>query len=63
MQAMQAPIWPPDDTEESVLGTTLHQGTITNARLGLNEEALALKDAELAELRQQLARDTPRRDP
>ncbi len=31
--------WPPDDTEESVLGTDLHQTTITNLRLGLNEAA------------------------
>ena len=31
--------WPPDDTEESVLGTNLHQGTITNLRLGLNAVA------------------------
>lgn len=31
--------WPPDDTEESVLGTHLHQTTITNVRLGLNELA------------------------
>ena len=31
--------WPPDDTEESVLGTNLHQGTITNLRWGLNEVA------------------------
>jgi len=34
--------WPPDDTEESVLGTNLHQGTITNLRVGLNEVASAL---------------------
>ncbi len=34
--------WPPDDTEESVLGTSLHQGTITNLRVGLNEVASAL---------------------
>ena len=33
--------WPPDDTEESVLGTNLHQGTITNLRLGLNEAAVS----------------------
>jgi len=31
--------WPPDDTEESVLGTNLHQATITNVRWGLNEVA------------------------
>ena len=29
--------WPPNDTEESVLGTDLHQTTITNLRIGLNE--------------------------
>ena len=34
-----AAVWPPDDTEESVLGTNLHQTTITNLRLGLNEVA------------------------
>lgn len=34
-----AALWPPDDTEESVLGTNLHQTTITNLRLGLNEAA------------------------
>lgn len=32
-------VWPPDDTEESVLGTHLHQTTITNVRWGLNEAA------------------------
>jgi hypothetical protein len=31
--------WPPDDTEESVLGTDLHQTTITNLRWGINEVA------------------------
>jgi Putative restriction endonuclease len=31
--------WPPNDTEESILGTDLHQTTITNLRLGLNEAA------------------------
>jgi hypothetical protein len=31
--------WPPDDTEESVLGTDLHQTTITNLRWGINEIA------------------------
>lgn len=31
--------WPPDDTEESILGTNLHQTTITNLRLGINEAA------------------------
>jgi hypothetical protein len=31
--------WPPDDTEESILGTDLHQTTITNLRWGINEAA------------------------
>jgi Uma2 family endonuclease len=31
--------WPPDDTEESVLGINLHQKTITNLRWGINELA------------------------
>jgi hypothetical protein len=31
--------WPADDTEESILGTDLHQGTITSLRLGLNGAA------------------------
>jgi len=31
--------WPPDDTEESVLGIDLHQETITNLRLGINGAA------------------------
>jgi hypothetical protein len=31
--------WPPDDTEESVAGTDLHQMTIINLRLGINEVA------------------------
>jgi hypothetical protein len=34
-----AEAWPPDDTEESVLGTDLHQTTITNLRWGINEVA------------------------
>ncbi|HWE61163.1 MAG TPA: Uma2 family endonuclease [Chloroflexota bacterium] len=42
MYATPAVIWPPDDTEESVLGTNLHQGTITNVRLGFNELASTL---------------------
>jgi hypothetical protein len=33
--------WPPDDTEESVLGTNLHQTAITNLRTGINESAVA----------------------
>lgn len=32
-------VWPPNDTEESVLGSDLHQTTITNLRWGLNEAA------------------------
>jgi len=31
--------WPPHDTEESVLGSDLHQTTITNLRVGINEVA------------------------
>jgi len=31
--------WPPHDTEESILGTDLHQTTITNVRWGINEVA------------------------
>ena len=31
--------WPPDDTEESILGTDLHQTTIINLRLGIHEVA------------------------
>ena len=31
--------WPLDDTEESVLGTDLHQTTIVNLRLGINMAA------------------------
>lgn len=32
-------VWPPDDTEESVVGTDLHQTTIINLRWGINEVA------------------------
>ena len=32
-------LWPPDDTEESVLGTNLHQTAITAVRTGANEAA------------------------
>lgn len=32
-------VWPPDDTEESVLGTNLHQTTIINLRTAINEAA------------------------
>jgi Uma2 family endonuclease len=34
------PAWPPDDTEESIVGVDLHQRTILNTRLGINEVAL-----------------------
>ena len=34
--------WPPDDTEESVMGTDFHQMTITNLRLGITEAAHTL---------------------
>lgn len=34
-------VWPPDDTEESVVGTSRHQLTIMNVRLGINESARA----------------------
>jgi hypothetical protein len=36
---LPAPVWPPDDTEESVVGTDLHQMTIANLRVGINEVA------------------------
>jgi hypothetical protein len=32
-------LWPPDDTEESVLGTNLHQTAILTLRTGINEAA------------------------
>ena len=35
-------VWPPDDTEESVVGTDLHQMTIINLRWGINEIARAV---------------------
>ena len=38
-------VWPPDDTEESVLGTNLHQTTIINLRWGINESARLLAPA------------------
>ena len=37
--ALLGEAWPPHDTEESVLGTDLHQTTITNLRWGINEAA------------------------
>lgn len=39
-------VWPPDDTEESVVGTNLHQTTIINTRLGINEIAALLADPD-----------------
>lgn len=39
----QASPWPPDDTEESVVGTDFHQMTIINLRLGINEVARTLR--------------------
>src|SRR5207302_11121317 len=36
-------VWPPDDTEESVVGTDLHQMTIINLRWGINEVASGLR--------------------
>jgi len=38
--------WPPDDTAESVGDTDLHQKTITNVRLGVNECAEIERSAE-----------------
>jgi Uma2 family endonuclease len=38
--------WPPDDTEESVLGIDLHQTTIHNLRLGINELATVHQSAD-----------------
>jgi hypothetical protein len=37
--ATAAARWPADDTEESVVGTNLHQTAITNLRWGINEAA------------------------
>jgi hypothetical protein len=37
--APSAALWPPDDTEESVLGTNLHQTAIIALRTGINEAA------------------------
>jgi len=45
--AQRVEAWPPDDTEESILGIELHQGTITVVRWGINETAaLAQKPGE-----------------
>ncbi len=38
--------WPPDDTEESVVGINLHQTTILNVRLGINEAATLYRTPE-----------------
>ena len=38
-------VWPPNDSEVSCLGTNLHQTTIANLRLGLNEAARACRVA------------------
>jgi hypothetical protein len=38
-RAQTGVIWPPHDTEESILGTDRHQMTIGNIRLGINEAA------------------------
>jgi hypothetical protein len=40
--APPAAAWPPDDTEESVLGTNLHQEAIGALKMGLNQVAAAL---------------------
>jgi hypothetical protein len=39
-------LWPPDDVEESIVGTDLHQRTITNLRLGINECAESARLAD-----------------
>ena len=39
VESTRLELWPPDDTEESVMGADLHQLTIINARLGINEAA------------------------
>ncbi len=41
---LRAEPWPPDDTEESVAGTVLHQTTIINLRWGINEAAHGARD-------------------
>ena len=38
-------LWPPDDTEESIVGVDRHQYDITSLRLGINEEAQRLAGA------------------
>jgi hypothetical protein len=44
--APPTPGWPPDDTEDSVLGTNLHQATITHLRTGLNDVASLLAPSD-----------------
>ena len=39
LASLYTPAWPPHDTEESILGTDLHQTTITNLRWGINDIA------------------------
>lgn len=41
IQSIAVSVWPPDDTEESVVGSNRHQMTIMNLRLGINEAAHA----------------------
>jgi hypothetical protein len=38
--------WPPDDTEESILGTDLHQTAIRNLVLGINGAARVSRESE-----------------
>jgi len=38
-----AALWPPEDTEESVLGTNIHQDTIVAVRGGINQAASRAK--------------------
>jgi hypothetical protein len=39
-------LWPPDDVEERLVVTDLHQKTITNLRLGINECAESVRAAD-----------------
>ncbi len=59
-------LWPPNDTEESVMGTDLHQLTIMNLRWGMNEIAAVLTPpggpAPWQALSQTIVRGFPRRD-
>ena len=45
-EAQPAELWPPDDTEESVLETNVHQTTIHNPRQGLHEIAARCRQIE-----------------